>query len=509
MPDGLRLAVGNLAAVAPEPVGSRYWIAVPVVAFVLSRVLYFASFGVRFDIEPLSYYIQIIDVELLYSRLLESIYYLRDQPPLFNLMIGALLKISPIHVGELHHAIYLFLGLAIVCCLYWLLASLKIPPWFAAVVATIWAIHPTTVLFENWLMYEYPVTAGLAAAALMLHRFLLGGGTWAGFGFFMLLTLVALLRGTFHLVWMFALAAGVLWLAPNRHQVLRVVLIPLCLVVGVYVKHFGLYHEWVFGVIYQQVNRAIMTTQHLTADEVAELHAIGAMPAAISPPDYDFSVPAWLPYLPPLPDTGIPLLDRVRKATGAASWQHIWTQEVARICDRSAQNAYRRFPHAYWHAVRQNCRGYMVPAGDGYPFNQVSDANGMQLRPVIRAFNLVLAGQLAPRSVGGYLVFALPAALAFGVYECVVLMRRLRRQSSAARPAADRARLGVVLFCVFNILYVSVTTILMSYGDHSRYRFTVMPLYIVLIALLIVRTARWFGGRRHCAADQACFSTTP
>jgi hypothetical protein len=52
-------------------------------AFVLSRLLYNVV-GILFDAEPLKFYLQYIDPHLLRTEFWRSIYYLEQQPPLFN-----------------------------------------------------------------------------------------------------------------------------------------------------------------------------------------------------------------------------------------------------------------------------------------------------------------------------------------------------------------------------------------------------------------------------------------
>ena len=64
-------------------------------SFIASRSLYY-YLGVRFDATILFYAEQFLDVNLLQARLTESIFYLHCQPPLFNLFLGAVLKVFPI-----------------------------------------------------------------------------------------------------------------------------------------------------------------------------------------------------------------------------------------------------------------------------------------------------------------------------------------------------------------------------------------------------------------------------
>ena len=60
-------------------------------SFAAAHLIYYAL-GVRFDNTSLAWYWQYLDPELLKSRLLESVFYMHSQPPLFNLFLGAVLK---------------------------------------------------------------------------------------------------------------------------------------------------------------------------------------------------------------------------------------------------------------------------------------------------------------------------------------------------------------------------------------------------------------------------------
>ncbi len=459
------------------------WLALPLLAFVVSRLIYYFYLGVRFDIEPIFFYVQIVDPQLLYTRLLESIYYLRDQPPLFNLYLGIVLKLAPTYSIVIFHVTYLALGFVTTFLLFRLLAVLGAPAGLAAILAAGWAIHPTTVLYENLLTYEYPVMAALVAAAFYLHRALLRSRTPDAVLFATLLALIALMRGTFHVAWLIAILAGLVWLSPQRRRTVRAVALPACLVVAVYVKHFALYGDPVFGEIYQKANLAVMATSHLPPEVIADMKSRGELSSLITPPSYEFSVDANRAILPPLPETGVPMLDRIQKSSGAPNWQHHAMHEIAQLCARDASSAFRRSPAAYWFAVRDNCKTYFLPGADVYPFTLDNYQNAVRLRPALRIFDAAMAGRFAPSSVGWLLTIGLPVVLMFGISMCWKWGRSWWTHRRDPSHAEDRARFGTAMFCQCNIVYVAVTTILLSYGDQNRYRFPIMPFYLVFVAV--------------------------
>ena len=82
-----------------------------VVAFALAHAIYFAC-GVRFH-APLADYWEYVDAPLLTTRMLESLFYLHSQPPLFNLFLGVVLKLFPSASTPAFHAVYLLAGLGL------------------------------------------------------------------------------------------------------------------------------------------------------------------------------------------------------------------------------------------------------------------------------------------------------------------------------------------------------------------------------------------------------------
>ena len=133
----------------------------------MSRIVYYLL-GVRFDARPVLNFFQFIDPELLKHRLLESLYYLQVQPPGFNLYAGIVLKLFPDAYPAVFHAIYLVLGLGICWLTYYLMSVCGVKSWLALTLTGLFIVSPGVVLFENFMMYEYPLVFLLLAAATVL-----------------------------------------------------------------------------------------------------------------------------------------------------------------------------------------------------------------------------------------------------------------------------------------------------------------------------------------------------
>ena len=179
-----------------RPVGPQHGnstgreLALLAVAFVLSRILYYAA-GVRFDAAPLNFYLQYIDPNLLRTDLWRSLYYLEQQPPLFNFYLGAVLRCFPAHSIAVFQLTHLLLGLATILGLYLLMGRMGLSRRIALVLTMIYTLSPASVLYENLLFYEYALAALMCLSALFLHRYASGGHSLDGFCFFCCLALIS------------------------------------------------------------------------------------------------------------------------------------------------------------------------------------------------------------------------------------------------------------------------------------------------------------------------------
>jgi len=180
-----------------------------VVAFAISRAATYAA-GVRFDATPLGWYWQFIDPVLLRERLLESVYYSHTQPPLFNLFLGINLKLFPSSFSTAMYVEYMMLGLTTAIALYVLLTELGLSAVPSALLTVVFAVSPATLVYENWLFYEYPTMTVLVVGAAALHRFLARDSVGAGITFFAAAAAAIYIRTTFQLVWLLAVIGALM-----------------------------------------------------------------------------------------------------------------------------------------------------------------------------------------------------------------------------------------------------------------------------------------------------------
>jgi hypothetical protein len=473
------------------------WLFVVLGATILARVVYWTAFGVRFDASPLAWYIQYIDPPLLQTRLVESLLYLRDQPPGFNLFLGVVLKLFPQHDAPVFAAVYLACGLLLAAALFLLLVRTGLSHPASAVLALAFSVHPATVLYENWLFYSYPVACLLCWGALFLHRWIERFRLADGIVFGLLLAAVVLTRGTFHPAWLLAIVVALWVVFPEaRRQLLYVGLIPLLLVALVYAKNYVLFDKAVSGKFILSSTLTSLTVDQLPESERERLVRSGELsrvsqvrPRMVRLEDYES-------ILGPFEDTGIALLDLRFKASGMPNYHHAGWDAVGALQYHDAMYVLRHYPRLYLRAVGPNVGRYFDAAASYFspPFSPPEYANSGRLAALLNPL-----ARLQTRAFH---------AVAFGA--CVLfsgwvggrwLLQRLFGHRAARQPIED-AFAATLLFCLFNVVYLGLVTVLLSDGEQNRYRFKVTPLYLVMFGALVA-TVRSFvaarGARRRAA----------
>ena len=122
--------------------------------FFFSRIFYYKFFDINFDIWTLDIYWQYFPKVLLKNDLLSSIIYNHYQPPLLNMMVGILMKLTQNFQLYLN-GLYLFCGFFSSLFIYLIGLNFNISKKISFLITTILMILPTTILYENHLYKEY------------------------------------------------------------------------------------------------------------------------------------------------------------------------------------------------------------------------------------------------------------------------------------------------------------------------------------------------------------------
>ena len=460
--------------------------------FAISRLLYLLA-GVRFEAaRPLAGFYQIVDPVLLRDRLLETTWYMHTQPPAFNLFIGLVLKATPTTdaASVVFSLCWLLLGVLLSILLYQLQRDLAVYPVVAMLTTAWFVVSPGAALFENLLIYEYPLLVGLMAAAWALLRFARSGRLGYAALFFTLLVLLAYTRSLFHLLWVLIAAAGCLWAANaiNRSKALwTLASVAVALVLGLFLKNYFLYGQFTSST-WLAANLPTISTHQLPEDVKQQLVRDGVISGA-SAIDGPASLAYYRKYYHPVPKRGVPILDQDVDSTGRDNFNNLEYFQVYQHTTQDAKEVLKRYPKVLVKSMAIAWFTYFFPTGD-FPDFRVN-------RPKIfawdRIFNVVFFGQWKDASdrkglrregigpgmvlyMGTYLLIALP--LLFG-YGCLRLWRAWKTVPR------DRALLAVLGFMVFNIFFITGVANTLSSFENNRYRFPLDGYFVTLLGMAV------------------------
>lgn len=442
--------------------------------FLASRGVFFAL-GVRFDASTLINYWQYLDPKLLQDDLLRSVFYLHSQPPLFNLLLGAVLKLSP--APELaFHGLYLLAGLTCQLTTFLLMRAFGVGRVVAGILSTILVIRPSFILFENWLMYDVPVTALTCLTAIFLARFARGGAPRDALAFFVTLLILCLTRSLFHWVYFAAVLAVLVGLtqAARRRTVLRAAIVPFVLLGLLYLK--GL---WVFGhagpSTWLGMNLARITTAAMTSADLEDLRQQGALSATatVRPfsalEDYDsrlLSSPCY---------PGVPALTDRLKSTGANNFNHEAYIEVSQRYLTDAFWIIRHRPEVYLHGMAKAWYNYFKPQTE---ISHVS-INTDRLGGYAELGATLLHGRL-PIGIdygGEKKPIYLFSFLGIPLLTFFALSRVWRR------PEEDSSL--VLAFMILTVVYVAGVGNSLEVWENQRFRFYTDPFFAVFLGIAL------------------------
>jgi hypothetical protein len=449
----------------PSCPGARGVLAAVIATFAAARLVAYAA-GVRFDLSPLPEYWQYIDPELLRTRLVESLFYLHSQPPLYNLQLGLGLKLAGTHFGTVMHAMSVAAGLALAISMFLLLRGLGLSRLAATGISVVVTISPAALLYENWLFYEYEVTALLVCAAAALRRYESRRTFGSALAFFALLAAIVFMRSAFHGAWLLlALVLVVLGVPESRRLTLGAAAVPVLAVALLYFKNlmvFGVLatSSW-FGMnVAQATVGALWVPQADRADLVRDgtLSRVALVRPFASVEDYAGFIA--------LPKTrGIPVLDEPRKSSGYINFNHEIYIAISRkyLRDSIVYATERRLN--YPENVARSLRLFFRPSHD----YALVATNAAAIRPWGRLFD-VLYVRVHGIAWGLLLVYIVAGA-------------------SGVRVA--RANGSVTLgFMWLTLAYVVFTQTLTEVGENHRMRFLVDPFALALAACAVCRFQR-------------------
>jgi hypothetical protein len=210
-----------------------------VAVFTITRILTWLM-SLRMSSWPLYAYWQYLDVNTLKNHLLSGIWYDHAQPPVFNLFLGVVLKMGGEQSASLFAAILKLISLANGLLIFSILRRLALSDPWPLITSLAYLISPATLIFECELFYTTTASLFLLISVYFLIRYSDSEKFWNAFGIFFPLTLLCLTRSVYHIVWLLAVVAFLLFYFRRTTSFYRLIflsLVSIMLVGGWYLKN--------------------------------------------------------------------------------------------------------------------------------------------------------------------------------------------------------------------------------------------------------------------------------
>ena len=445
-----------------------------VVVFVVSRCAAYIC-GIRFDLSYIYVAMQALDVDLLQHRLIESIWNLHAQPPLFNLFVGAFFKCFPHGPHLAFHVAYLAIGITLGLSMLALAGKLGMSPRWAVCLTLLFILNPTTILFENALFYDYPTTCLLCIAAFMAAKWE-GTGKWSyGWAFFMCVGLTAMTRSLFQLAWIgLVFIPPLVFLRIGWKRVLAAAAIPVLLVVGWQVKNY-----YQFGVpttsSWLGMNLTRNTVERLSKEEKERLIKQGILSAMAAVPVYD-EFDAYRGHVTSPASTGVPALDRKMKNPPGVgpNYNYLGYIEVSRRRMKDAVAFIRARPAQFARNVLDAMTVYVKPAGHFFIYSD----NWNKLSRFRALYNIQDKKEVPPRFLRALIAMCYALLICYGAY---LIFIAVRNRPTDGRPVVTIAFMWVTL------VYAFLVTNLTDIWENHRIRFMTDPFVWIMMGMLISR----------------------
>jgi hypothetical protein len=443
--------------------------------FILSRTILYQFLGVAFDSGVLVWGMQLLDLNLLENNLLESIFYLHSQPPIFNLLVGLGLKVFGANgIGIAANIVFLLLGLMNAWLIYECALLMKIGPKLSLFASLFFMLSPSTILFENYLFYTYPIVSLLILSLYFLLKYNATKQTKFAVFFIYTLACICLTRSLFHISWFVAALVLVIYLGPTSFKSFwKYSVLPICLV---FLWHFK--NLVIFG-FFGTSSWLGMSWTKMCISRDAQVNA--EISSTLSPNDQQLF--AWggftsIENLQTLfgasnASKNIEVLDQMNKSNGATNYNHIIipkaSNEYKDLCKTIIQN----HPEVYLRNITDACFYYLRPAY--YYFIMKEQYNGHYKKNTdklstyidflgfdpFRIFNVQKHEAIAKVALPAFFFIA---AIGIAFFS---LMRKENRM--------------IFAYMLLTIMLISSVSNLFEIGENDRFRYLTFPFVLILI----------------------------
>ncbi|MBN8531228.1 MAG: hypothetical protein J0L97_05135 [Alphaproteobacteria bacterium] len=436
--------------------------------FVVSRLLAEAA-GVPFTVRPLYSYMQVIDAALLRDDLLSSLWHLHSQPPLYNLLLGLVLKLAPAHFEAIFYLLWLGMSFASCAGMLWLLLRCGVKPLWALLLTTLFCVSPGLIMYEHSLSYTSPELLLLILSALCLAKFTEEFRKRWGIAFFAVLAMLIGVHSLFQHVFLLAALGLLLWrFRPQRNIVLLCAALPLLLVMGWYGKNWVLYGHFATSSWGGMNIMRTLNTEFLKEEDREAMIASGVLSPLSRIPAFSRLTHYATPCEVPEKFSRIPLLNAPEKSGGYINHHHYYYLCLSDAYMKDALAIIAQHPQAYFKRMGVAWWGYFIPADQMF----LLEEQRAPMRFYAEWFDTVFFGKIPLTSDWNDVNNTIYPVLILLV--CVAFARGVQLAASG--------RDIVIIFILFSAFYVTLIGNLIEVSENNRYRFLLEPFLLLMLA---------------------------
>ncbi|MBC8033094.1 MAG: hypothetical protein H7Y03_03050 [Chitinophagaceae bacterium] len=435
--------------------------------FIASRVIVRLC-GVQMEYNALARYWQYLDIDTLKSDLLNGVFYDHTQPPIFNLLLGTVLKLAGAHSETAFVWMLKSITLANTFLLYALTKRMTLHKQLPLVFSLIYLLSPATLIFENELFYTTFITLCLLIASLFMLRLQLAITVKNVACFLIPLVIICLTRSMYHLLWLTVVMALVIFYLRKNEGVRTLVwgaLIALVVTGSWYAKN---------KIIFDTFSTSSWIGMNMARNVFHDASAIDSSRIESIEPFSQISVYAAFLSQDYAKYRGLNDRDLMMemKNDSFTNTKHIAYLEISDKYLNASKAAIKAHPSSYLKNVLQSAIIFFAP-GTRYPTTEHQVAH-IKYYDILYSFNLTHFAHGKQQRRIALVISAFPKILIYLFVFGWLLARCLRTR-----------RLQLIhAFTALVIGYIFFISSFFEHYENMRFRFEAEPLFLLLAAVV-------------------------
>jgi len=445
-----------------------------ILIFLISRTIIFL-FGVHLDYSALYKNWQYLDVTTLRTNIWTGVWFDHTQPPVFNLLLSAVLYGAGSWAPLAFSLIFKLISLVNALLLFSILRQTLSHPRLPLLFTLLYLLSPASIIFENELFYTSFISTLLLISCYFLLDLSKGIRTGNAIGFLLPLVLVALTRSMYHIGLLFILCTVVIcyhWNARGARLLVTLSALSLVLVGSWYVKNYMLFRtfstsSWMGMNLARNVFHDAVLTDSSRIETIEPFSNISVYDHFRSPQEEQQY-------------KGLDDRDLLQEFKNDSFWneKHVGYLRVSQAYMKASKQAIRTHPAAYLKNVLQSAIIFFAPA-TRYPPSEYQAAK-IKYYDLVYSFNLSHFARGKQQRRLALTLSALPKLL----FYCFVFF------NIAQLTLREKKIPCLTLFTTILIGYIFCVGSLFEHYENMRFRYEIEPLFLILAAGVLQRYLR-------------------